>query len=157
MKIGVVSDTHSRPLPVKMLEDFKKVDYIVHAGDFCSAEVLETFKKIKDLKAVYGNMDEPEVRKLLSRRQIITCREFSIGIFHGEGAPQTLLDKVADEFKHDKVDVIIFGHSHRAVNEMRDGILFFNPGSPNDTVFAPFCSYGMLDVGEKIIGRIVKL
>ena len=157
MKIGIVSDTHSLELPAQMLEDFKRVDFIIHAGDFCSADVLAVFKKIKDVKAVYGNMDPPELRKILPRRQIIPCGKFSIGLFHGEGNPQAIVEAVKKEFKGIRVDAVIFGHSHQPMNEQIDGVLFFNPGSPNDTVRAPFCSYGVLTINGKISGKIIKV
>ena len=157
MKIGIVSDTHSRELPSVMMEDFKKVDFIIHAGDFCSLDVLEIFQKMKEVKAVYGNMDGGEMRRVLPRRQIIECGKFKIGLFHGEGHPQMLLSKVQSEFKDVKVDVIIFGHSHKAMNEVIDGVLYFNPGSPNDTVSAEYCSYGILEIDEKITGKIIKV
>ena len=157
MKIGVVSDTHSLELPQVMLEDFKEVDFIIHAGDFCSLDVLNRFKKIKDVKAVYGNMDGHDMRQVLPRKQIIPCGKFTIGIFHGEGAPKMLLEKVQSEFQGEKVDAVIFGHSHQPMNETIDGVLYFNPGSPNDTVHAPYRSYGILDVNDKITGKIVKI
>ena len=157
MKIGVVSDTHSYPLPAQMMEDFKSVDFIIHAGDFCSLDVLQSLQKIKEVKAVYGNMDGGEMRRILPRRQIISCGRFTICVYHGQGHPQMLLSKVQAEFKNDKVDVVIYGHSHKVMNEVIDGILYFNPGSPNDMVFAPYCSYGILDVDDKITGRIVEV
>lgn len=157
MKIGVVSDTHSLELPKQMLEDFREVEFIIHAGDFCETATLEKLKKIKDVKAVHGNMDDEKVCKLLPRSQIVQCGQFQIGLFHGEGPPQTLLDVVKKEFKGKKVDAVIFGHSHQPLNEWIDGILYFNPGSPNDNVFAPYQSYGILEVDDKITGKIIKV
>ena len=56
------------------------------------------------------------------------------------------------------IDVVMFGHSHEPLNEKNGGVLYFNPGSPNDKVFAPYCSYGILDISEKgIIGKIIKV
>ncbi len=157
MKIGVVADTHSHELPVQMLEEFKGVDLILHAGDFCTLDVLEKLKKVNEVKGVYGNMDGPEVRRVMPRKQIIDCGKLSIGIYHGEGHPKVLLEKVQSEFKTDKVDAVIFGHSHNPMNEKIDGVLYFNPGSPNDTVHAPYCSYGILEVTDKISGKIIKV
>lgn len=156
MKIGVVSDTHSQPLPRQMLEDFKTVDFIVHAGDFCSVAVLEELQKIKEVKGVYGNMDEPAVRKLLPRRQLIACGGFTIGIFHGEGASAALLGVVQGEFKDAKVHCVIFGHSHQPLNEMRNHVLYFNPGSPTDVV-ARYRGYGILEVGKNLSGQLIKV
>ena len=140
-----------------MLEDFKKVDFIIHAGDFCGREDLDAFKNVKEIKGVWGNMDDGEMRQLLPRRQIIKCGKFQIGLFHGEGPPKTLLDVVKSEFKDDKVDVVVFGHSHQPLNREIDGILFFNPGSPNDTLHAPYKSYGILEVNDEIVGKIIKV
>ena len=158
MKIGVVSDTHSLDLPRQMLEDFKNVDFIIHAGDFCSVADLQKFLKIKEVKAVYGNMDESQLRQRLPRRQIILCGAFSIGVFHGEGSPRNILETVKAEFKNDPVNAVIFGHSHQPFNEEIDGVLYFNPGSPNDAIRAPYRSYGLLFVSqEKITGQIIKV
>lgn len=158
MKIGVVADTHSKDLPKQMLEDFKGVELIVHAGDFCSLEVLERLKKLKEVKAVHGNMDEHDVRSELPRRQVFKTASFLIGVYHGEGAPNQVLAKVQEEFRNEKVDAVIFGHSHQPFNELVGDVLYFNPGSPNDTIFAPYCSYGILDLsGNKITGKIIKV
>jgi hypothetical protein len=158
MKIGVTSDTHSRPLPRQLLDDFRHADLIVHAGDFCDSEVLTKLERIKDVKAVYGNMDGAELRKRLRRREIFKAGPYAIGLFHGEGAPQQLLSRVQEEFKGEKLDVIIFGHSHQAFNEKIGEVLYFNPGSPNDDVSAPYCSYGLIEISENdITGKIVKI
>ena len=157
MKIAVLSDTHSRSLSKKILDNFKTVDLIIHAGDFCSIEDLNELKKFGKVEAVYGNMDGSSLRNILPKSQIISCESFSIGLFHGEGAPKFLLDRVKKEFKDKKVDAIIFGHSHQPMNEKIGNVLFFNPGSATDTIFAPFCSYGILDITDHIEGRIIKI
>jgi len=158
MKIGIVADTHSRPLPPQMLKDFQKVDLIIHAGDFCSIKDFQTFTKIKKLEAVYGNMDESEVKRALPRRKVLHLESVKIGLFHGEGAPQMILETVEKEFKNEKVHVVIFGHSHQPFNEIRNDILFFNPGSPNDMIFAPYCSYGLLEIVQgQVTGKIIKV
>lgn len=157
--IGVVSDTHSKPLPARMMADLRKTDFIIHAGDMCGLEDYEAFAKIRDVKAVHGNMDVPEIRKRFPRRQILECGSARIGLFHGEGSPKTTLGKVQEEFADEKVDAVVFGHSHVPFNEKIDGVLYFNPGSPNDNIFAPYCSYGLLEVlpDGGVKGRIVKV
>jgi uncharacterized protein len=158
MRIGVLSDTHSKPLPRQLIKDFQGVDFIIHAGDFCDVEDYEGIKKIKDIKAVYGNMDSLKLRKQLPRKQIFSCEKILVGVFHGEGPAATVLEKVRSEFEKDKVDAVIFGHSHQPMNEKINGVLYFNPGSPNDDIFAPYCSYGILDVAaNQIQGTIIKV
>ena len=158
MRLGILSDTHSKPLPKQLVQDFQNVDLIVHAGDFCEVDDYEVVKKIKDIKAVYGNMDSMELRKRLPRKQVFSCGKFSIGVFHGEGPAQAVFDRVRSEFAKEKADVVIFGHSHQPLNEKIDGVLYFNPGSPNDDVFAPYCSYGILNVSaHEVQGEIIKV
>jgi putative phosphoesterase len=158
MKIGVVSDTHSRPLPPNLIKDFQKVDLIIHAGDFCLPKDYDIFRKIKDTKAVWGNMDGPELRKLLPEVQMIQCENVTIGLYHGAGSRQRILETVREKFKNQKVDVVIFGHSHQWMNERIDGVLYFNPGSPNDDITAKECTYGILDVEDKhVSGKIIKV
>jgi len=157
-RIGVVSDTHSLPLPEQMLDDLKETDLIIHAGDFCGISDWERFALYKKLEAVYGNMDEAKLQKALPRKRIITCEKVKIGLFHGEGPPETILRAVAKEFKRNSVQVIVFGHSHQPFNKTIQEVLYFNPGSPTDQVFAPYRSYGLLTIeNRKVQGKIVKI
>ncbi len=158
MKIGIVSDTHSIELPEKLLQDFRKVDFIIHAGDFCGIEDLQKLTKIQEVTAVHGNMDGRDIRQIFPRKQIFKIAAFRIGLFHGEGPATTILERVHSEFVKDKVDCIIFGHSHQPFNKTIDQILYFNPGSPNDRIGTPYCSYGILEVtNNKIVGKLIKV
>lgn len=161
MRILVLSDTHipraAQDLPAKICEEIEKADAIMHAGDFVDESVLDKLKKAKkEVYAVYGNMDSPEVRRRLKNKEIVTIGKFKIGIIHGYGAPKDIIDTVKGEFGN--VDVIVFGHSHVPISTRKNGILFFNPGSPTDTVFAKENTYGILEITDKKIeGEIVKL
>jgi len=158
MKIGVVSDTHSHTMPQQLLDDFKKVDLIIHAGDFCSMEDLKTLERIKDVRAVFGNMDDLELRQIFPERDIFKIDGVKIALYHGRGASDKVLGFVKAEFSKDKPDVVIFGHSHHPVNEVIDNVLYFNPGSPTDVVRAAYCSYGVLEIrGGKASGKIIKV
>ena len=155
--IGIVYDTHSLDLPEKMLKEFRKVDFIIHAGDFCTLKDVQRLEKIKQVKAVCGNRDEDEIRQIFPRKQILEIGALHIGVFHGEGSPTRILGRVKEEFANDKVDCIIFGHSHQPFNQIINDVLYFNPGSPND-ICAACCSYGILEInGKKIIGKLIKV
>ena len=162
MKIGVISDTHipdkTGNLPEDILKGLQGVDMIIHAGDLADLSVLNKLKSIcQNVKAVWGNMDPPDVRRELKEKEIIQVGNFKIGIMHGCGHPDNLIEILSEEFKKDNVDMIIFGHSHSSLNEKRGNILFFNPGSPTDKVFAPYNSYGIIEINDKIEARIIKL
>ena len=162
MKIGVISDTHipdrAIEIPQKILEDFKNVDMIIHAGDLVELSVLDKLKSAcKEVKAVWGNMDPNEVRKEIPEKEIIAVANYKIGVMHGYGNPANLIQIMSKEFKDSGVNIIVFGHSHSPLNNTKAGILFFNPGSPTDRIFSPYNSYGIIEINDKIDARIVRL
>jgi len=160
MKIGVISDTHiperALDLPKEIYAAFKDCELILHAGDLISIDVLKSLEKICPVTAVVGNMDSPEVRIRLKEKEIISVGNFKIGLIHGKGHPKNLLDFIKGAF-NDKLDAVVFGHSHTPLNEKKEGVLYFNPGSPTDTLFSPCRSYGILEIGSDIKGTIVKI
>ncbi len=158
MKIGVISDTHlniSDGRLEKIVKDyFHDVDLILHAGDIVELDVLDVFIG-KKVYAVSGNMDHDSVREVFPGKQILEIEGQRIGLIHGWGSPFGLEEKVIREFEN--VECIVYGHTHRAMNEVRNGVLLFNPGSPTDQRFARHNSVGILDVGKEIVGKIIDL
>ncbi len=160
IRILVLSDTHiprvASDLPGKVYEEITKVDMILHAGDFVEKEIFDKLKTLRQTRAVYGNMDSTTLRHILNPKEMVQVGKFNIGLIHGYGPPRDLVETVEHEFKN--VDAIIFGHSHSPTNIVKDGILFFNPGSPTDKIFATTNTYGILEISDaKIDGKIVTL
>ncbi len=158
MKIGVLSDTHLRELHSefkKMIEfQFSDVEKIFHAGDFVDWSVAEYLSSLKDLIAVCGNMDPPDIRKAFPQKRIIELGGFRIGLIHGGGSPFGIESRVREAF--DEVDAIIYGHTHTPANHQVKEILFFNPGSPTRS-FVHRATLGILRIGDKIEGEIIKI
>lgn len=162
MKIGIIADTHipdrAKEIPQQILDDFKKVDMIIHAGDFVELALLDKLKTICTcVEAVWGNMDSQELKNKLPEKEIIKVGNFKIGIMHGSGSPHMLIERLSSVFKNDGVNLIIFGHSHSALNVKRGDIVFFNPGSPTDKIFSPYNSYGIIEIIDKIEARLIKI
>lgn len=161
MKIGVIADTHipvnTSKIPGEIFKHFEGVDLILHAGDLVDLSVLGELEKIAPVEAVFGNMDRGKVRSSLEIKKIIKAGKFKIGLTHGAGPVQGIEERINTIFLKDKVDVIVYGHTHRPENKVRGGILFFNPGSPTDKVFAPYNSCGILEIGNEIKGKIIRL
>ena len=115
--------------------------------------IVQTFKLLKELaplKAVQGNMDELALKKELPLKEIIVCDDVKIGVTHGHmGESRDAFKNAMACFKDDKMDVVIFGHSHQAFKEQIGPTLYFNPGSPNDVVKAKFFSYGLISWGRE--------
>ncbi|MFA6078470.1 MAG: metallophosphoesterase family protein [Candidatus Omnitrophota bacterium] len=161
MRIMVLSDTHIPrtipDLPIQIYDAIKDVDMIFHAGDFVEKEVLDKLMSLRPVKAVYGNMDSQKLREVLKPKEVIEVEGCKIGLIHGYGASKDLMETVRKEFDS-SVKAIVFGHSHNAIATTKDGILYLNPGSSTDTIFAPYNSYGILEVSKgSIEGKIVRI
>ncbi len=159
MKIGVISDTHlTKPNEALcgLLDGiFADVAMILHAGDLTSVQVLDAFSG-KEVVAVCGNMDRYDVAQKFPVKEIIHVDSYRIGLIHGWGARHGVEDKIADEFQD--VDAIVYGHTHRAANHLKNGILWFNPGAfSGSLLFGRTRSVGLLTVDDGIRGTIVNL
>jgi uncharacterized protein len=157
MRIGVISDTHiagdSEHIPELVLDAFKHVDMIIHAGDMVNLRVIDELKSAcSRIVAVAGNMDPQVVQKKYPLKQVFDVLGFKIGLMHGYGAALNLPEVLRDAFKEDDCDVIIFGHSHKPMNEYIDGILFFNPGSATDATVEDK-SYGIIEIENRPQGH----
>lgn len=162
MKVAVIADTHipiaAKSIPSKVIEGIKDVDLILHAGDLVEIDVLKKLENIKPVIAVAGNMDSQDLKKILHEKKVLHLEGFKIGLIHGFGPPDALLDLVKEEFSKIKnLACVIYAHSHIPSIKTVDGIIYFNPGSPTDKTFAPYNSYGMLEIQDKIVPRIVKI
>lgn len=148
--IGVVSDTHVpdrvnalHPALIPALQA-AGVNLILHAGDICSPAVLDTLARVAPVRAVCGNRD------LALAAQVPQFEHFdfqgvSTVLMHGHGSwKQYFLDKLhyileggysAARYEGlalrlaPDARLIIFGHTHRAVNRMVGHQQLFNPGS----------------------------
>jgi putative phosphoesterase len=151
MKIGVLSDTHAdsfAQLPDKILATLTEVDLIIHAGDFVAKDVLEGLKQLGEIKAVRGNMDSDEIKRILPEKELLEIEGKKIGIIHGWGSPHGIDERVGNVFSG--VDIIIYGHSHYPQNETKNGVFFFNPGQARN-------SFGILTIGAEVSGQIINL
>ncbi|WP_352419229.1 metallophosphoesterase family protein [Proteiniborus sp.] len=152
MKIGIISDTHIKKntsnLAALLNTHFKEVDLIIHAGDYISADAIEILKDYKNFVGVWGNVDESEIKTLINENEIITIDGYKIGIFHGHGTGSSTFDRAYDRFKEDKVDIIIFGHSHQPLAKTKNGVLILNPGSLTRKRRERWFSYIILELHE---------
>jgi len=161
-RIGVISDTHlgntgeaSVFLRHLAEQHFQGVGMILHAGDIVVPDVLEVFSPTP-VYAIRGNMD-PAVPGVPWKRivEIEGCR---IGLVHGWGSRDGLVERVRNEFRHMPLDCLVFGHSHVPMCQWNDGLLLFNPGSATDRRGMPYTSVGVLEIEDGAIqGRIIVL
>lgn len=164
IRIGVISDTHlynvDQNFKDLVKKHFEACDYLFHAGDFVTIEVLEylnDFMKNRVI-AVCGNMDRGKLQVVLPRSCVCEFEGVKIGLVHGWGPPQGIEERLSDVFKGQEVKLIVFGHTHAPANFERGGVMFFNPGSPTDRVYAKVNTIGILKLEKgKVKGEIVEV
>ena len=91
----------------------------------------------------------------LPGKKVVELGPYRLGLIHGYGPSRGLDDRIRAEFQD--VDVIVYGHSHRAANYVREGILLFNPGTATGFSSSNDHSVGILEVDETIRGEIISI
>jgi putative phosphoesterase len=124
MILGVISDTHGllRPGIPALLAG---VDLIVHAGDVGTLEVLDALREIAPTIAVRGNVDTAPWCTALPETEVVRvggAGEIELYVLHD-------IAQLKFEPKKAGYRAVIYGHSHRASIEERDGVLYLNPGA----------------------------
>jgi uncharacterized protein len=124
---------------------------IIHAGDIGSPQILETLAAIAPVTAVRGNIDKETWARELPETEVLEVGGITIYVLH---------DLAQLDLKPEPAgfDVVISGHSHVAKSEMRNGVLFFNPGSAGPRRFKLPVSVGKLTVeNSHVRAEIVEL
>jgi uncharacterized protein len=130
VRIGLISDTHGH-LDPKLFGFLQECDEIWHAGDIGSLELAKKLEDFKPMRAVYGNIDGPEIRHEYPEIQRFLCEGMEVFMIHIGGHPGRYAKGVRKLLKAEKPDLFICGHSHilRAEPDEKLGLLHFNPGA----------------------------
>ncbi|GIV60977.1 MAG: phosphoesterase [Rhodothermaceae bacterium] len=131
MLLGILSDTHGYFHPA-LPDVLAGTDLILHAGDVGTVEVLDRLEAIAPTRAVWGNVDGPELRRRLPEHQRFTLDGLSFWMTHIAGRPGRWQRGMGQALRADPPDVFICGHSHilriERVAEL-GGMLYLNPGA----------------------------
>lgn len=161
MKIGVLSDTHLR-IPDSnldyILDDlFSDADMILHAGDIVTRSVLERLDE-RGVLAVCGNMDDYDVYDMAPQTRIVAAGGLKIGLIHGWGSKEGLVQRIIEKFLTESPDIIVYGHSHMPFWGEVNGARMFNPGSASRNVFPRGRTVGLLEIdGDSVGARFIEL
>jgi putative phosphoesterase len=139
--IGVISDTHGLLRP-EAIEFLRGSDHIIHAGDIGSSEILENLSTIAPVTAVRGNVDKGAWARALPETRVLELGGILIYVLH-DLARLDLKPKAAG------FAVVVSGHSHVPNQEVRDGVLYFNPGSAGPRRFKLPVSVGRLVLKDR--------
>jgi putative phosphoesterase len=121
--IGLVSDTHGL-LRDGLLAALSGVSQILHAGDVGGRSVLDALEGIAPVRAVYGNVD-PQAPPLLPKLWL-DAGGLSIHVSHGHELGSPTPSKLLASYA---ADVIVYGHTHRALVHREGARLVVNPGA----------------------------
>lgn len=129
-KILLISDTHGY-IDEKIIKYASQVDEIWHAGDIGSTNVTDKLKKIKQLRGVFGNIDDQKIRTEFPLHNRFMCEKVNVWITHIGGYPKKYNPKILEELKSNPPDLFICGHSHilKVINDKKLGLLHINPGA----------------------------
>ena len=160
MRIVAISDTHAHSIqefPTVLLDTLKKADMIIHTGDYTSKTVLDQLRAFKNFRGVYGNMDPLEIRTEVPEKATFDAAGYRIGLTHpSEGGPPFGIENMVRK-KFDQVHLIIYGHTHNAKNERKEGVLFVNPGSLTGVRPAKSKTFAIIEINQTIEARIIQI
>ena len=128
-RIGVLSDTHG-VVPKQVYSFFKDCDELWHAGDM-GRGVYEELSRFKPLHAVYGNMDDYDLRYQVPGSDLFTCDGLKVLLTHIGGWPGHYPPAILKILQHDKPDIFVCGHSHilKVMYDHELNLLHINPGA----------------------------
>jgi putative phosphoesterase len=141
MRIGLIADTHSLVRP-EVFSAFEGVERILHAGDVGGRAVLKELEAIAPVDAVYGNTDmpgDPQLRAVIS----LEIEGRTIHVSHGHELGSPTPTKLITRYD---ADVIVYGHTHRALVDRTGERLVVNPGAAGPRRFDVQPSVAILDV-----------
>ncbi|WP_295832181.1 metallophosphoesterase family protein [uncultured Winogradskyella sp.] len=129
-KILLLSDTHSH-IDENILKYVKLADEVWHAGDIGDLKVTDAIKKLKPLKAVYGNIDDAKARAEYPEHNRFMCEDVDVWITHIGGYPPRYNNRVREKLKQNPPRLFICGHSHilKVMPDKKLNVLHMNPGA----------------------------
>ena len=129
-RIGIISDTHSY-WDERYRKYLEPCDEIWHCGDFCSTEMAEQLAAIRPLRAVYGNGDGAELRRMFPEVLRFKCEDVEVLMKHIGGYPGRYDRSVTWVMQYKTPDLFISGHSHitKVMFDHRVNCLHINPGA----------------------------
>jgi uncharacterized protein len=145
--IALVSDTHGprrwKVCPPDLARALSSVDLILHAGDACTAQVLDELAAFAPVHAVIGNNDGPDVAAW-GATPVFEAKlaGVPVAMVHDSGASAGRPARLRRMFP--AAQVVIFGHSHIPWDHDEQGQRSINPGSPTDRRRQPHGTFGLL-------------
>jgi hypothetical protein len=151
LRVVVLADTHAprrwKACPAEVARHLRGADVILHAGDVCTAAVLDELGEYAPVHAVLGNNDRPDVAAWGAPETVeLDLGGLSVAMIHDSGAAAGRWRRMRRRFP--AAGLVVFGHSHIPLDESADGLRIFNPGSPTDRRRQPRGTLGVLQIDD---------
>lgn len=149
VRVAVLADTHAprrwKRCPARVAEVLRGVELILHAGDVCTAAVLDELAGYAPVHAVMGNNDGPDVAAWGAAPTLeFDIEGLPVAMIHDSGSAVGRIARMHRRFPG--AALVVFGHSHIPLDDASDGLRIFNPGSPTDRRRQPHGTMGLLSV-----------
>ena len=129
-KVLVISDTHSY-IDDRIIKYASEADYVIHAGDVGSFDVIQKLKSVSKLLFVYGNIDGNEIRSESNKFEFFRLNDLKILLTHISGKTPKYNKETLIKIKDHNPDLLIAGHSHilKIQYDKINKLIFLNPGA----------------------------
>jgi putative phosphoesterase len=146
----VISDTHGLLRP-QAVEALRGSELILHAGDIGAPEILDELRKIAPVTAVRGNVDRADWVRKVPKCELIEIGGVSIYMLH-------IREELDLNPSAAGISAVIYGHSHVPAQDVKHGVLYFNPGSAGPRRFKLPVAVGRLILEDGAVrGEILEL
>src|SRR5579859_3063561 len=154
MRVVVLSDTHAprrwRSCPPEVAAYLRGADLILHAGDVCTASVLDELAQYAPVVAVVGNNDDDSVVSWGATSTVsLPIDGLQVAMIHDAGPSGGRVGRLRRQFPG--ADLVVFGHSHIPMDVTMDGFRIFNPGSPTDRRRQPAGTLGVVTIAGGVV------
>ncbi len=156
----MLADTHAprrwRSCPPEVAQYLRAADLILHAGDVCTATVLDELSGYAPVRAVRGNNDGVDVAAWGAPETLeFDLAGLAVAMVHDSGRAEGRCARLRRRFPAARL--VLFGHSHIPLDQAADNVRIFNPGSPTDRRRQPQGTIGLLHIDDGLLieARIV--
>lgn len=154
MRIAVLSDTHAprfwKSCPPRVADRLRGADLILHAGDVCTAAVLDELAQYAPVHVVLGNNDGPDVAAWGAPETLeLELAGVRVAMIHDSGPAKGRVPRLRRRFPD--ADLVVYGHSHIPMDLTENGLRILNPGSPTDKRRQPHGTLGLLELSDRQI------
>ena len=149
LRVVALSDTHAprrwKSCPPAVAAQLRRADVILHAGDVCTAAVLEELSEYAPVLAVVGNNDGRDVTAWGATPTLeADLGGLPVAMIHDSGPAHGRLQRMRRRFPG--AELVVFGHSHIPLDAEEGALRIFNPGSPTDRRRQPHGTVGVLRI-----------